>query len=297
MAVLASIAVPTVGAAADLPAIVTLLEGQAVLLRGTARLAVAEGVRLQSGDIVEVGDKGVAQVEFADGMALSLGSGSRFYAASFAPRAAKAGTGSDFYLMRGWVKFATSKGASPFRVTTPVFGLAPGETTTVVHVGDTEGELFVEVGELRLAEGFVKATPTSPIRIKGGEFYARKAEQRGSIQLRPSPTFVGSMPRSFMDNLPARAAKWKDRDVQPRSLGEIAYGDIELWLKAPPEIRKVIMKPFVPKARDAEFRAALVANLKFHPEWDRILFPEKYKPKPPPEPVGPPTAARPAPTP
>jgi hypothetical protein len=35
-------------------------------------------------------------------------------------------------------------------------------------------------------------------------------------------------------------------------------------------------------ARDPAFRAALVANLASHPEWDPILFPEKYKPKDPP---------------
>jgi hypothetical protein len=28
----------------------------------------------------------------------------------------------------------------------------------------------------------------------------------------------------------------------------------------------------------------VIANMRFHPEWDRILFPEKYEPKPPPGP-------------
>ena len=43
------------------------------------------------------------------------------------------------------------------------------------------------------------------------------------------------------------------------------------------------MQRFIPKAHDPAFRQALVANLRSHPEWDPILFPEKYKPKPPPE--------------
>ena len=29
------------------------------------------------------------------------------------------------------------------------------------------------------------------------------------------------------------------------------------------------------------FREALIANMRFHWEWDRILFPEKYAPKEP----------------
>lgn len=149
--------------------------------------------------------------------------------------------------------------------------------------------MFVETGEARIAEGFVKAVPSSPIRLRSGEFYTRRAEQRGSIQPRPSSAFVGAMPRPYMDNLPARAARWKDREIQPRPLGELAYGDVEMWLKAPPEIRKVLMRPFIPRAnQDVAFRSALIANLKFHPEWDPILFPEKYKPKPPPEPPPPP---------
>ncbi|HSD41460.1 MAG TPA: hypothetical protein VLD36_06300 [Burkholderiales bacterium] len=271
--------------AAEPPAPVTLLEGQTALLRGTTRYALAEGVRLQGGDIVEVGDRGLAQIEFADGLVLSLGPGARFYAATLVSRAAKSGGFSEFYLMRGWTKFANGKSAAPFRLSTPVFGLGTGDAIGVAQVGDAEGALFVESGEVRVAEGFVKATPASPIRLRGGEFFVRKSEQKGSIQSRPATAFVSAMPRGYMDNLPRRGAKWKDREVQPRPLGELAYGDVEMWLKAPPEIRRVIMRTFVPKARDAAFRSALVANLRSHPEWDPILFPEKYKPKPPPEPA------------
>jgi hypothetical protein len=271
--------------AAELPAAVTLLEGQAAVLRGTSRYALAEGVRLQSGDIVEVADKSLAQIEFVDGLILSLGPGARFYAAALVVRAAKSGGISELYLMRGWTKFANAKSAAPFRLSTPVFGLAAAETVGVAQIGDAEGAIFVETGEVRVAEGFVKAVPSSPIRVRGGEFYSRKHDQRGTIQPRPAGPFVGAMPRGYMDNLPARGAKWKDREVQPRALGELAYGDVEMWLKAPPEIRRAVMRAFIPKAnQDLAFRSALIANLRAHPEWDPILFPEKYKPKPPPEP-------------
>jgi hypothetical protein len=270
---------------AELPAAVTLLEGQAAVLRGTTRLALAEGVRLHSGDIVEVGDKGLAQFEFADGLILSLGPGARFYAAALASRAAKSGGISELYLMRGWVKFTNPKAAAPLRLSTPVFGIAAVDAVAVAQIGDAEGAIFVETGEARLAEGFVKAVPSSPIRVRGGEYFTRRSETRGATQPRPAGAFVSAMPKSYMDNLPTRMAKWKDREVQPRPLGELAYGDIEMWLKAPPEIRKALMRPFIPKAnQDLAFRTALIANLRSHPEWDPILFPEKYKPKPPPEP-------------
>ncbi len=41
---------------------------------------------------------------------------------------------------------------------------------------------------------------------------------------------------------------------------------------------------FLDKAAELAFRQVLIASLRFHFEWDRILFSEKHKPKPPPEP-------------
>jgi hypothetical protein len=70
----------------------------------------------------------------------------------------------------------------------------------------------------------------------------------------------------------------------------VSYADVEAWLKAPPDIRRPLVARFRPRASDPAFRAGLVANLKFHPEWDPILFPEKYKPK---EPANAPGAAPP----
>ncbi len=66
LAAAACLALPVVGAAAEAPAVVTVVESQATLLRSTVRFALAEGVRLQAGDIVEVGDKGLVQIGFAD---------------------------------------------------------------------------------------------------------------------------------------------------------------------------------------------------------------------------------------
>ena len=281
--VAAWIVAPVCATAAEPPAVVTLLEGPAGLLRGTARFALAEGVRVQSGDIIEVGEKGLAQIEFADGAIISLGPRSRFYAASIATRGAK-NVISDFYLMQGWTKIASGKSAAPSRYTTPLFGFGTTDATAVAQIADLEGSLFVETGEIRLAEGFVKASPTSPLRLRAGQFYTRKSDHKGVIQSRPGPSFVSAMPKNYFDNLPERAAKLKDRDVAPRKIEDLTYSDVEMWLKSPLEIRRPIMQRFISKADDPAFRRALIANMKFHPEWDRILFPEKYKPKPPPEP-------------
>jgi hypothetical protein len=276
LATAACLTLPVIGAGAEAPAVVTLVEDQAALLRSSGRFALAEGVRLQAGDVVEVGDKGLVQIGLADGTKLSLGPQSRFHVAALAA------SRSDFYLLQGWSKFALARPATPLRVTTPFFGLGAAEAIVVLHVRSEEASLFVEKGELRLSEGFVKASATSAVAVRAGQFYARKAEQRGTLLPRPAPAFVAAMPRHYQDNLPERLAKHKDREVAPRRLGDLAYADVEAWLKGPPDLRRPMMQRLRSHAREPQFRKALIANLSFHPEWDRILFPDKYKPKPPP---------------
>jgi hypothetical protein len=276
------VAVSLAASAAEPPAVVTLLEsGGGALLRGTSRYALLEGVRLQTGDIIEIGDKGIVQIEFSDGVILSLGPKARFYVGGLTPRGPKGVGVSDLYLMDGWSKLASSKSSAPFRYTTPLFGLGTADATVVMQVAAAEGSMFVEAGDVRVAEGFAKASRDSPTRLRGGQFYSRKPDQRASIQPRPAAAFVTAMPKPYMDNLPARGAKYRDREVNPKPIGELAYGDVELWLKAPPEIRRPVMQRFIRKANEPAFRQALVANLRFHPEWDPILFPEKHEPKEP----------------
>ena len=281
----ACLVVPMLAMGAEAPAVVTLVEGPAVLLRTTGRFALAEGVRVHAGDIVEVPEKALVQIAIGEGARVSLGPRSRFHVAALAGAAGRGGkeaTVSDFYLLQGWSKLALASKAAPLRMTTPLFGFGSADAVVVVHVENPEASLFVERGVLRLAEGFVKATPSSPVAVAAGQFYVRRADQRGVVQPRPSPAFVTGMPVAYRDNLPERLAGTKDREVSPRRLGDLVYEDVEPWLKGPPELRRPLMQRMRARAHDPEFRKALIANLRFHPEWDPILFPEKYLPKPTP---------------
>jgi hypothetical protein len=275
-----------IAAAADHVTTVTLLEGPATLVRGVTRYSLAEGVRLQPGDIVEVGDKGVAEVEFSDGGALAMSPGTRMLSIS----AARGKTGGDYYVTQGALKISGLKQGAGFRFVTPVFTVQPVEGTAVLFVGAGEGSVFVEGGEARVNEPPAKGAAAAPLRLKSGEFYSRKADQKGAVAPRPSAAFIGALPKVFLDTLPSRLGRYKEREVQPKRLEDVSYADVEAWLKAPPDIRRPLVARFRPRASDPAFRAGLVANLKFHPEWDPILFPEKYKPK---EPANAPGAAPP----
>jgi hypothetical protein len=267
---LALIAWPLVTAAADPVVTVTLLEGPAGLVRGVTRYALAEGVRVQSGDIIEVSDKGLAEIEFPDGAAVALGAGTRMLAVSIPGGKSAAG---DYYVMRGALKVSGVSKSARLRFLTPIFTLQPLEGVSVMIVRGEEGSVFIESGGARLVAA--PATHT----LKSGEFYTRKAGQKGAVVQRPSKEFMAAMPKAFFDPLPSRMARYKDREVQPKRSDDVSYAEVEAWLKAPPAIRRPLVARFESRASDPKFRASLEANLRFHPEWDPILYPEKYEPK------------------
>ena len=268
----ALIAWPLVAAAADPVATVTLLEGAAGLVRGVTRYALAEGVRVQSGDIIEVGDKGLAEIEFPDGAAIALGAGTRMLAVTMPRGKAAAG---DYYVMHGALKVAGVNKSARLRFSTPIFTLQPAEGVSVMIVRGEEGSVFIESGGARLA-----AAPET-LSLKSGEFFTRKAGQKGAVAPRPSQAFIAAMPKAFLDPLPSRMARYQERQVQPKRVDDVSYAEVEAWLKAPLPIRRPLVPRFQSRASNPAFRSALIANLKFHPEWDPILFPEKYEPKEP----------------
>jgi len=294
---LAILAWPLAAAAADPVTAVTLLEGPATLVRGVTRFALAEGVRLQSGDIIEVSDKGLAQIEFADGVALALGPRTRTLASSL-PRGKQ--TAAQFYVTQGELKLAGVKAGARLRIVSPAFTLTGAEGISVMVLDGADGSLFVESGEARLLGPRAGGEAPAPLRLKSGEFYTVKSGQKAALASRPSPAFIGALPKAFLDPLPPRMTRTKDRAVQPRRLDVVSYAEVETWLKAPLDIRRPLLSRFQSRATDPAFHAALVANLRFHPEWDPILFPEKYLPKEPdaaagaPAPAPAPTAGQPA---
>jgi hypothetical protein len=177
--------------------------------------------------------------------------------------------------MQGALKVAGVSKAARLRVLTPLFTLSPVEGVSVMIVSAGAGSVFIESGEARLA-----AAPAT-LSLKSGQFFAGKAGQKGAVAQRPSKEFIDAMPKAFFDPLPSRMARFKDRETQPKRVDEVSYGDVEAWLKAPPAIRRPLVTRFEPRASDPKFRAALEANLRYHPEWDPILYPEKYLPEEP----------------
>jgi hypothetical protein len=260
----------------------TLVEGRVALIRGATQYTAVQGVRLADGDILTVDPKAQAQMEFQDGAILNISQGARVMLTSIA---SERGTRrpSEIAVLSGWAKFSQKKSAkgTSYRYLTPLVEMTSADATAVLDAGNDFTDIFVESGTARFSEIGKKGTQGAARDAKGGEFIARKGEQAATLGPRPSAEFVKNMPRHFRDDLPVFLDRFKNRRVEPKSEHEVTYAEVEAWLKAGPSIKRNFVKRFEIRSKDAEFRRKLTENLREHPEWDKVLFPEKYEPKDP----------------
>lgn len=266
-------------ASAQTAGTLTLVEGRLALVRGATLYTATQGVRLESGDILAIDPKGQAQIEFQDGAILNLSQGARAMLTDVAPAARGR---SEIAMLSGWAKFTQKKSGKggPYRVLTPLVEIASGEATAVLNAGDDFAAIYIESGTVKFSEIGRKGTQRTTTRdAKGGEFIVRRGEQPAAFAPRPSADFVKNMPRHFQDNLPVLLEKVKNRRAEPRREHEVTYAEVEAWVKAGLPIRRGFVKRFEARSRDPEFRRKLIENLREHPEWDRVLFPEKYEKK------------------
>lgn len=270
---------PVLVAAAPAPeplAMLTIVDGEAVVIREASRLAPAEGIKLLREDIVETGAQGrLLRIEFNDGLVADLGPGTRV---QIAPRLAGRPAGR-FYLLQGWAKVTAPAAFAGPVFNSPLFDATGIAQRVVVSVQPGDAHVFAEAGEVALAE-LRDGRPLGNVTLKSEQFLTRNPDAKGNVATRPTPAFIQRVPKDFLDTLPSRLERFKGREIEPKRLSGIAYDDVSAWIDAEPALRAGFVPRWKGEARNADFRRGLVANLRGHPEWDRTLFPEKYLPKP-----------------
>ena len=262
-----------VAVAAPRAPLVTMQDGEATLLRDGARFALAEGVRLQAGDLIATGAQSrLLRIEFPGGPGFALGPDSR---AMLLPNLGDDGMHAGVYLLSGWVKLAAPSGV-------------PGAIRSAVADADTTGGTLILSVQAGLAQAFAESGPSrvqprgadqGEQSLKSGEMLTLQAGAKPALARGASPAFVQAMPRSFMDTLPSRAAAFTV-DVSPRRLGEMAYADAQPWIDAEAPLRQVFAVRWRRLAAEPQFRGALVAGLKSHPEWTPVLYPPAHESQP-----------------
>ncbi|MEO8057588.1 MAG: hypothetical protein ABI671_04620 [Burkholderiales bacterium] len=263
--------------------VISIKDGELVVLRETREFAATEGLRLRADDIVRSRESTrLARIETDDGTVLDLGPGTELL---LQPRAFSnaAERGLSLYLLRGWLKLgtatATASGASNVVLAMPQLGVARLTGSVVVRATPQASLVFVESGRADVFER-TDGRPAGSHALKDGDAFAARASLPGTLLRRPPADLISGLPRAFVDSLPRRASLWQGRVVEAGSGTEPAYASVAPWINAEALLRPAFVQRFGPLARDRGFRAGLVAELRAHPEWKRVLFPEKPKPRP-----------------
>ena len=267
-------ALPAWCAAASI-GIVTIAEGEASVVREAQRFTVAEGLRVRDEDIVRTGpDARLLRLELADGSTLDLGPDTELM---LQPRAGgrlgeRAAT---LYLMRGWLKVSTARDTVA-GIASPTADLRQLTGTAVLRVASDASMVFVESGQASVAE----PQASQDLALADGDAFVRRGRDAATLARRPPAELLQGLPRAFADSLPRRATRFQARPAEPGAGEPVAFADVAHWIDGEPTLRALAVARFAPRSSDRSFRAALVAGLRSHPEWDRTLFPEKYRPKP-----------------
>ena len=260
--------------------IVTIVEGELFATRDSTRFALAEGVRIVADDIVETAPQAkLARIEFSDGLILDMGPNTRVLMTPKFPGERGSSRAAKLYVLQGWAKITVPKSMAAASFASRSFDLTGIARDAVLNVEPTASAVFAESGELTLGERS-KGKAGAAVKLKSGEFLTRTGEAKGVLAQRPAADFIQRVPRAFLDTLPARAALFATREVPAKRLALITYADVQAWVDAEAGLRPLFVTRWKALAQNPEFRNGLVAGLRAHPEWDRLLFPEKYLPKP-----------------
>ncbi len=254
---------------------VTITEGEGQLVRQAQRFAAVEGLRVQDDDILRTaGQTRLLRLELLDGTALDLGPDTELM---LQPRAAgrlgeRAAT---LYLMRGWLKVSTARDTVA-GIASPTADLRQLTGTAVLRVAPDASMVFVESGQASVAE----PQAAQDLALADGDAFVRRGRDAATLARRPPAELLQGLPRAFADSLPRRAARFQARPAEPGAGEPVSYAEVAHWIDGEPALRALAVPRFAPRSSDRSFRAALVAGLRSHPEWDRTLFPEKSRPKP-----------------
>lgn len=260
--------------------VVTLTEGPPLkLIRGTSVFMVGEGTRLSPGDIVECADRGLAQLEIDGGTIIALHGDSRLFLFSFASGRRSRSNAQELVLLKGWLKAETRAGDGAYRFHTPLLTAATRDGTLLIHATSESVDVFLESGSGSVEENDGRRHSNRAVDGKPGQYFSRIADKEIASLPRPSAPFIASVPISFQDTLPPRRQALRSKPVQPKPDHDVSYAEIADWLTIDRRWRRGFVRQFTPRLRDASFRQALAAGLRAHPEWDRVLYPEKYRRK------------------
>jgi hypothetical protein len=248
--------------------VVTILEGKASVIRSLAQFDVAEGVRLLPGDLIRTQPKSLLRIEYPDECSLEAGPDTQLQL--FHPADKKRANRPALYLMQGWLKLGCKNGTDA-AFTLKDLDVVGISRVLVIHANGDSRAIFAEQGTAKVVRH------SGSVTLNPGDFLDVEPDVASDVQPRPTAQFMEALPRAYRDTLPSRYSVYVSRVVEPQNPRSFGYTDVEPWLNAEPVVRRQFVGLWVRKVNDPAFRAPLDRDLARHPEWDRILHPEKYE--------------------
>jgi hypothetical protein len=257
-------------------AVVTILNGQVLFIRGANRFRAAPGVRLEDGDIIATGANTFLQLEFDGATRIELGPMSQLMLLA---RETGAAPRRGAYLLTGWFKVTAEAKSAPGLnvVRSERLELIATENVTVTKAVAGEVGVFAKVGDATLIDREFEASPRELVLLSG-QCYARGAQGEGAVSARPGPDLLATLPADLRDTLPSRIDWFRNRVIAAEPAAEFAYSDVQPWLKCADPLCQQLIERGKGKVRVPEFRKALEANLSDLPGWSRVLHPTKVRP-------------------
>ena len=274
-----SLALAGWGLMANAAGLLTILDGDAMLVQGTQAQAAAEGVQVADQALLRTGaTTKLLRLEWDDGSVVDLGPDTQVMLSptAFGLRNKRPPS---IYLLKGWAKQSSKAAGAPAAgLVTPRLDVQPFQGVLVAFVGADESWAFVEAGSAQIQE---RDGAGQKLTLKNGEVYQRPANGKGSVAPRPTPAQTQRVPRGFRDTLPLRAAAFKDRKVEAKPLPGPSVADLHDWFAAELPLRKEFPRRFAPRVQESSFRGELIRQFGDHPEWVPVLYPERLqKPDP-----------------
>lgn len=272
-AVLLSSAAPL--RAQPVPTRVTVQDGRATLVRGITQSPAVLGMALKDGDIIESSsDTALLRLEFADQSTLELGPSARLWLGRPPGPPAGSGAAAKGYLLLGWAKLSASADARAATALDTPHGIVQTQGSSLLEVRAASASFFAEAGDARIT---ARRGATS---LAAGQYLSIiKADATPAPPSAPPPAWLKGVPAALKDKLPPRRDRFDGKEIAVPAGATVRYADIEPWLQSESRVRNALLTRWKPLARDARFKADVEANMKQHPEWDRVLSPEKYAPK------------------
>jgi hypothetical protein len=265
--------------AAEPIAVMTVVDGDAVLVRQTTKLTLKAGMRLTALDMIETGQKtAIVRIEFVDGAVADLGPETRVMLAPKLVSGSKRRQAT-LYALEGWVKISRIQGKEPSatQLLSESMDISNVTGSAVISVHPKLNQVFAESGAVLVTERLQGHSLTT-VALKPGAIFVRVGNEKGSMSAHPAPSFIQNVPRAFLDPIPLRASLFKNRPEpasQPNE--ELGYADALPWLGAEMAVRNLLVTRWR-QHLNADLRTGLSSHIKVHPEWDRVLFPDKYQP-------------------